>query len=245
MQINQFTLTRSRALHWLGEMIAREVAFTVYVSFATPRQEIEKMLLTVLDRGQLLDEIVEKAEKSPTGATIFYGKGAAYVIWPPFPLRGSEVTRSCDVNQVKLLLEHEWRLALVLVRLGQYAVGIFKGDRLEQGQAGTGLVHARHHKGGSSSMRFARHREKQMETFFTRVEIHARETIEARLKEIDYVLYGGTRDTLQIMKKQCRFFSTLDGKTVGRLLSVREPKRSTFDEAIAQAYTSTVFEITE
>lgn len=242
---NQYTLSRSRALRWLDEMGAGPPVFTACIAVSTPRPEIEKMLNTVLDRGELLDGVVEKAEKSPTGAAIFYAGGTVYLMWPPFPVRESEVIRSYDPGCARRVLEHDWRLGLVLVRLGRYAVGIFSGEKLIEAKAGTGLVHARHHKGGSSSMRFVRHREKQMEMFFTRVEIHAREVIEPRLREIDYILYGGTRDTLQIMKRQCRFFSTLDGKTVGRLLSVREPKRSNFDEAVVQAYTSTVWEIGE
>jgi hypothetical protein len=241
MSVIQHTLTRSRALRLLDDI--QDAAFTAYVTPGTSKSGIEKMLLEVLDRGQLLDELLEKAEKSPTGTAIFYVMGKVYVIRPPFPIMESEVLRSYDPSQLKTMLERDWRLALVLARLGHYAIGIFKGEKLVDGKAGTGLVHARHHKGGSSSQRFARHREKQMETFFTRVEIHAREVIEPRLKDIDYVLYGGTWDTLQIMWRQCKFYESLRARAMGRLLTVREPKRSTLEEAVTQAYSSTVYEI--
>ncbi|MGA2159144.1 MAG: Vms1/Ankzf1 family peptidyl-tRNA hydrolase [Dehalococcoidia bacterium] len=242
---NQFTLSRSKALTWLEEFSSEPPACTVYIAPSTGRTEIEKMLGSLLDHGRFLDEIAENASKSPTGAVIFYVSGKAYVVWPPFPLHANASARCYDPSNLLAVLKHDWRVGLVLVRLGQYAAGLFKGEQLVDAKAGTGLVHARHHKGGSSSQRFARHREKQMETFFTRVEGHARELIEPHLKEIDYVLYGGTRDTLQTMWRQCSFFRSLQGKAVDRLLTVREPKRSSLDEAVKQAYTSTVYEFKE
>jgi hypothetical protein len=245
MLTNQSTLTRAGALRWLDKLEEAQPAFTAYFTPSMPGPEIEKTLLAVLDRGQLLDEIAGKVEKSPTGAIVLYFMDKTFVIWPPFPLKENKVVRSYDAGSLKMMLDHDWRLGLVLIRLGHYAIGIFQGERLIEGKAGTGLVHARHHKGGSSANRFARHREKQMEYFFTRVEIHAREIIEPHLKEIDFILYGGTRDTLQVMWRQCSFFNNLQSKTIGRLLSVREPKRASFEEAIGLAYMSTVFEIKE
>ena len=239
----QYTLTRFRMLRWLEEI--QDASFTAYISAATPRKDVDKLLMEVLGRGQLFDETADKVEKSPTGAVIFYIKGRVNVIRPPFPVSECNVMRTYEPIHLKMILERDWRLALVLVRLGHYAIGVFHGEELIEGKAGTGLVHSFHSKGGSSSMRFARHREKQMETFFTRVEAHAREIIEPRLKEIDYVLYGGTRDTLHVMWRQCKFYESLRTKELDRLLTVREPKRSTFDEAIAQAYSGTVFEIEE
>ncbi|MBN1690517.1 MAG: hypothetical protein JW901_05810 [Dehalococcoidia bacterium] len=245
MLTNQFTLTRAGALSWLRRLEEKPPVFTAYFAAAASIADTEKMLLEVLDRGQVLDEICGKVGKAPAGAAVFYISGKAWVVWPPFPLDESRVVRSYEPAALEAVLERDWRLALVLVRLGRYAIGVFHGEKLIDCKAGTGLVHARHHKGGSSANRFARHREKQMESFFTRVEVHAREILEPHLKEIDYVIYGGTRETLQTMRSQCRFFSNLQSKSLGRLLSVREPRRSTLGEANAQAYASTVFEITE
>jgi hypothetical protein len=238
-------MSRSKAIAWLKELNGEAPACTIYIAPSTGKAEIEKMLGALLDRGALLDDLVENASKSPTGAVVFYVSGKAYVVWPPFPLGTNASARCYDPSHLTAQLKHDWRLGLVLVRLGHYSVGLFKGEQLVDGKAGTGLVHARHHKGGSSSQRFARHREKQMETFFTRIEGHARELIEPHLKEIDYILYGGTRDTLLTMWRQCAFFRSLEGRTVNRLLTVREPKRSSFEEAVKQAYSSTVYEFKE
>jgi len=114
---------------------------------------------------KLLDDLVEKSVGAPNGAIIFYAMGKAYLFRPPFPVKTGGAVQGYEPTQLQEMLKRDWNLALVLVRLGYYAVGVFRGEQLIDGKAGTGLVHARHHKGGSSSGRFARHREKQMETF--------------------------------------------------------------------------------
>jgi hypothetical protein len=241
-EINQYVLTRSRALRWLAGQNNNNVAFTVYIQPQTGRSEIERILAQALDRGEMLDVLAEKAAKSPTGSVILYLGDRGHVICPPFPNSETVLYRSYEPGPLKSMLEKDWKLGLILVRLGQWAIGIFEGEKLLVGQAGTGLVHARHHKGGSSANRFARHREKQMEYFFTRIEGHAREVIEPHFKQLDHILYGGARDTLLRMQKQCRFFESLEGRVVNRLLSVREPRRSAFEQAVAQAYASSVYE---
>ena len=232
-------------MRWLADQNDNNVAFTLYIRPQTGRAEIEKMLTQVLDRGEMLDVLAEKAFKSPTGSVILYQGESGRVIWPPFPNTQTVLYRSYEPGPLKSMLEKDWKLALILVRLGQWAIGIFEGEKLLDGQAGTGLVHARHHKGGSSANRFARHREKQMEYFFTRIEGHAREVIEPHFKQLDHILYGGARDTLLRMQKQCHFFESLEGRVVNRLLDVREPRRSSLEEAVQRAFTSTVFEYRE
>jgi peptide subunit release factor 1 (eRF1) len=231
--------------HLLAEIGKGPVDFTLYIKSGSSKTEVEKELARKLDRGEMLDELVEKAAQSAVGAVIFYGQGKAYIVQPPFPLQEDDLLTGYDPEPLQQMLKRNLLLGLVLVRLGHYAVGVFKGDKLVEGKAGTGLVHARHHKGGSSANRFARHREKQMEYFFTRVELHSREILEKYIKDMDYVVYGGTRDTLQKMWKQCDFFKRLQGKTLDRLIAVREPKRSTFDDAVAEAYASKIWAIAE
>jgi hypothetical protein len=241
-EVSQYALTRAGALRWLSQRPQDDAALSVYVRPLTGRAEIEKLLAQALDRGEMLDALAEKSVKSPTGSVIFYLGDRGYVIWPPFPLAETVLYRSFEPGPLRSMLEKDWKLGLILIRLGQWAIGIFEGEKLLDGQAGTGLVHARHHKGGSSANRFARHREKQMEYFFTRIEGHARELLEPRLKWFDYILYGGARDTLLKMQRQCHFFEPLQGRVVNRLLSVREPKRSAFEQAVAQAYACAVYE---
>ena len=238
-------LTRRRMLSLLDEIAAGPLDFTLYIKAGTVKGEIEKDLVKVLDRGVAFDEIVDKMAQSTTGAAVFYTGGRSLVIWPPLPWQESGLTRGYDGERLKKELQKDPLVGLILVRLGHYAIGLFRGEDLIEGKAGTGLVHARHHKGGSSANRFARHREKQMEYFFTRIEQHSRELLEGRLKEIDYIIYGGARDTLLRLWRQCGFYRKLQDKTVDRLLSLREPRRSNLSEAAAEAFSCRVFELIE
>jgi hypothetical protein len=245
VETNRFTLDRRHAVRWLEDMAAKDVVFSVYIEPCTERAGIEKTLAQALDRGEMLSTLAEKAAGSPTGAAVLYLMGRGFVIWPPFPLAGTALARGFEPGPLRSMLVKEWKLGLVLVRLGRYSIAVFHGNKLVTGKAGTGLVHARHHQGGSSANRFARHREKQMEYFFTRIEGHAREVLGPYLGGIDYVMYGGTRDTLGRMWKQCAFFESLRSKTVDRLIPLREPRRSTLEDALEQAYMSVVYEVVE
>ena len=109
-------------------------------------------------------------------------------------------------------------------------------------KVGTGLVHARHRQGGSSSHRFERHRLKQMETFFTNVCEHAREQLEPYSRQLEYLVYGGTRQTLLDFRKQCHFLRQFDTRTLDVLLNIREPKRAGIEEAVQEAWSSRVIE---
>jgi len=136
-------------------------------------------------------------------------------------------------------------LALILVRLGAFGIGVFEGENLISSKIGTGLVHARHRQGGSSSHRFERHREKQMETFFTRVCEHTREQLEPYDGKIQYVIYGGTRETILDFRKQCHYLNVFDKRTLELLLNIREPKQSGLEEAIREAWSSRIIRLDE
>jgi peptide subunit release factor 1 (eRF1) len=164
---------------------------------------------------------------------------------PPFPFMENPVFRGFDVDILRSLLSRDYMIAVLMVRMGMYSIGVFKGEELLTAKAGTGLVHSRHKKGGSSQQRFARHREKQIETFFTRVCGHVREQIEPYLNSLDYVRYGGERITINSFRKQCQFVSKLDKYVIEALLSVREPKRATLQEAIEEVWSSRVIEWNE
>jgi hypothetical protein len=86
--------------------------------------------------------------------------------------------------------------------------------------------------------RFERHREKQMETLPGLRS--AREQLKPYHSLLDYILYGGTRETTLEFRKQCHFLHQLDKRTLDRLLNVREPKQAGLLEGIQEAWTSRV-----
>ena len=215
---------------------------SIYIVPGRPMEEVRGMIEATLKPGPALDSLIDHAVQSSTGAAIFWGEGHQKLLLPPFPLREARLAPGYAVEPLREFLRRERALALVLLRLGNYAIGVFRGEHLVSSKVGTGLVHGRHRNGGSSAHRFERHRDKQMEGFFTRVCAHARERIEPHISEIEHIVYGGERFTLLAFRKQCRFVQQLDDRALGRLLNIHEPKQASLPVALAEAWSSIVLE---
>jgi Actinobacteria/chloroflexi VLRF1 release factor len=116
-------------------------------------------------------------------------------------------------------------VAVLLVRLGGYAAGIFTGvaPQLVASKVGSRLVHGRSAAGGTSQHRFARRREKQ-----------AREALEAAADNaigvfggynghIDAVVLGGDKRSMAALREDVRLRSYFD-IAVDRFLTVPDPR---------------------
>lgn len=207
-----------------------------------PRAEVEQLLKGIIGTEEILPEIAKEISRSSTGAGLFWGERHRYLVLAPFPVTRRSVASTCDVEPLRSVLTRELRVALVLVRLGAYAIGVFQGEKLLSSKVGRGLVHARHRQGGSSSGRFVRHREKQMESFFTRICEHAHEQLEPHARQLDFLVYGGARETLLTFRKQCRYLHGFDSRTLEPILNIREPRQATLEAAIGEAWSSQVIE---
>jgi peptide subunit release factor 1 (eRF1) len=205
-----------------------------------PPSEIEKTLGVVLKQEPASPDITNEISRSFTGAVIFWGEQHRYLITPPFPINEKLIIQEYDADILRSLMNRELTIAIVLVRLGAYAIGVFHNDRLTASKVGIGLVHSRHKKGGSSAHRYERHRDKQIELFFTRVCTHVREIIEPHLKQIDYLYYGGENFTIRSFREQCHYLKKLDNRTMASLLNIREPKQASLETALAEAWSSKV-----
>ena len=238
-------LARQRTLRLLDELEAAEgLATSLYIPRDLPASEVEKTLKAPLGTGiaEALPDIAEAVARSKTGAVIFWGEENKYLVIPPFPIKEKLFASGFDVESLRVLLQQELTVALIMLRLGAYAVGVFRGEKLMSSKVGTGLVHSRHRQGGSSSHRFVRHREKQIEYFFTRVCGHVREHLEPHLKQLDYLVYGGERYTLLSFRKQCEFMQQFNGRILESRLDVREPKQAALETAITRVWSSEVIE---
>jgi peptide subunit release factor 1 (eRF1) len=165
-----------------------------------------------------------------------------HLVLPPFPIAEEYMTNGYDIELLRSLLGHDFLIALVLVRLGAYSIGICRGTELIDSKTGTGLVHARHKKGGSSQARFARHREKQIEQFLIRVCGHAREHIEPHARSLDYLVYGGARTTILLLRKRCPFLNQFDERILRMLLDIPDPGRAVLEKAVGAVWSTDVIE---
>jgi hypothetical protein len=246
LSATRYKLSKVRMLHLLEELKASSIEVgSLCLPPRSSKVNIEGLLETMADLTTFPEGLSEAIAGSPTGAILFWGPHHRYLVMPPFPLYEEKYYPVCEIEPLHALLHREFLLGLVLVRMGAYGIGVVQGEKLHASKVGTGLVHARHRQGGSSSHRFERHREKQAETFFTRVCVHAREQLEPYERQIEYLFYGGTRETLLDFRKQCHFLRQFDNRTLDILLNIREPKQSGLQEAIQEAWSSRVIQWNE
>lgn len=239
----QRRLKKHQLLCLLDELAtASESGVSIYLPATSTLPEIEKALGIVLKQEPALPNIAAEISKSKTGAVIFWGEQHKYLVLPPFPNTENLILQGYDAEPLRSLLNQDRTIALVVVRLGAYAIGIFDNHKLLDSKVGTGLVHARHKKGGSSQHRYERHRDKQIEMFFTRICAHVQEKLQPYLPQIDYLYYGGEGFTIRSFREQCHYLKKLDSRTMESLLNVREPKQSSLEAAIEDVWSSKVIQ---
>ncbi len=186
--------------------------------------------------------MIELVTGSRTGTVIYWGPTRKFLIRPPFPLKEQFVAPGCDTGPLRSLLEQHYTVALLLVRLGSFAIGVWEKDKLLASKTGTGLVHGRHRKGGSSQRRFERRREKQVDVFLERVCGHAREQLGPHTENIDFFAYGGAWNTIATLQNECPFLRKFEDRLLPPLLDISNPRRSVLEAAIADVMSSRVTE---
>lgn len=143
-----------------------------------------------------------------------------HVPFPPLPAgaRGSGTELAAHAAADRMV-------AVLLVRLGGYAAGVFSGasPRLVASKVGSRLVHGRSAAGGTSQHRFARRREKQ-----------AREALEAAADcaarvfgpfsgQLDALVLGGDKRSVAAVREDARLRPYFD-IAVDRFLTVPDPR---------------------
>jgi len=234
--IKRYFLKREELIRFLSKLEAPDsTAKSLYIPADGSAERISK-------ESSIPPEIADIAVKSKTGAAVFWSISQGYAIVPPFPLEATHSVRGYDTKPLLALLEHDFRVALILVRLGSYAIGLCQGESLVASKVGTGLVHGRHKKGGSSQQRFQRHRDKQIESFLSRVCGHAREILEPHVNTVDYITYGGAWTTILSLQKSCSFLRQLDIGNLPPLLDIGEPRQKVMETAIGRVWSSSIAE---
>jgi hypothetical protein len=237
-------LTRAKTLDYLKELAG--VTGGKAVKLCLPPQLPPNETQNVCKLGDIPADVhphfIEVATGSRTGCYVFWSAGQKCLVVPSFPISEKQVTQTLDLAQIRSRLEKDLVIAVVLVRLGSYAIGVYRGEKRLGSKVGTGLVHGRHRQGGSSAHRFERHRDKQIEYFMTRVCQHAREQIEPYVKSLDYIVYGGARTTILTLQKSCPLLERLETPALQPLLDIPEPRQAVLENAVKRIWSSTVYE---
>ena len=239
---SRYFLSRTRMIQFLDSMKSSGSSVnSLNITPGLPQMEVESLLEEILGRKAITQELGEIISSSKTGAALFAQPLRSYLILPPFPIPETNSISGYAIEPLRSMLKHEYRIAMVLVRLGAYAIGICEGENLITSKVGTGLIHGRHKKGGSSQQRFRRHREKQIEYFLTRVCTHVQEHLES--KSLDYMVYGGSQTTILLLQKRCPFLQRLDNRSLPSLLDIPNPRRGVLDTAAGRIWSSEIIDL--
>ena len=219
-------------------------AKTLYIS-AGP---IEERLHELQPGGAMgpddLESLAAGIGKSETGAVIFWSDEEKLVVLPPFPVEREDSRENSMegwyVSPLEALMDREFVLGVVLLRLGRYAVGVFRGQVLVSSKTDTRYVKGRHSAGGQSQMRFQRIREKQVQEIFGKTCSVVKEKFGPFQEQLDYIFLGGERFTVQGFRKMCDYLQPLSSKIHPRNLNVREPNRKALEGVINTIWESRV-----
>jgi len=171
--------------------------------------------------------LAEHASRSETGAVVFVGAPTSWLVAPPYPLSEPFSAPGVETAPLRRLLAAERRLAVVLLRLGGYAIGVYEGDRLIEARNDARFVKNRHRKGGQSQRRFDRIREKQVHGLFDHLCGDAAERLTPWQDRLDFLVYGGDRHAVLACLKECRFLREFPAAVLPRFLTVPEPRHET------------------
>ncbi len=167
----------------------------------------------------------------------------ALVIAPPFPVTESSQHESWNEGPLWSLVEAERLVGVVLVRLGRYSVAVYRGEGLASSKTDSRYVKGKHHAGGTSQLRYTRVREGQMRRLYVKVCETVRAQFEPLAGELDYVVLGGEKFTLNGFLKVCPRLEEYKNIMLKRRLNIRDPKRDTLDDLGSMLYESRVWGI--
>ena len=247
LTFHKHTFSRRKMLDFLSQLEehSSDSSLTFYIPPRPNHIKITKSLRELSMPAETRPEISGIIDHSHTGGVIFWSDEAIYVVLSPFPITEESIFEGYSTQPLQSLLTKDYLIGIVLVRLEAYAVGLCRGEIIVSSKVGTGNIHGRHKKGGSSAHRFERHRDKQIEYFFTRVCQRAREHLEPHEESLDYLVYGGARTTIRELQKQCNFLGKLNTPTLPSLLDIPKPCQPVLKTALNRVWSSKVLEIRE
>ena len=237
-----FFLSRAKMSLFLGELkkITDPDAVSIYLPPGATVPEIEELLARIKLKPYP-DGLNEAITGSKRGTVLFWGEERKSLILPPLPFTKKTFLEGYVPEPLQELVESDTKIGLILVHLGSYAVGICQGERLISSKVGTGLIHGRHKKGGSSQQRFQRRRQNQVQEFLDRVCGRVREQFGPQVNGLDYVVYGGPHQTILQLQKRCPFLESLSDRVLP-LMDVPALRQKVLESAASRLWSSHITE---
>ena len=205
------------------------------------RSRQDTVLPSARPDDDLLGVVIQSVGESDTGMALFIGEGRALAICPPFPLV-DDITRSGFVSSPLIrLLENDYLVGVILLRLGRYAVAVLQGQKLVGTKTAGRYMKNRHRAGGQSQRRFERSRERLIRELYDKTCESTKTVFAPYEKNMDYILLGGENSTLSGFTDRCRIMQDLSDKTLTRRLTIDRPDQRTLNNIAFEAWKSRVY----
>ena len=160
---------------------------------------------------------------------------------PPFPI--VEPSESNSFTDLRAFISKHHTIGIILLRLGHWAVAIAEDGKLVVTKTGSRYVKNQHRKGGQSSNRFRRGREKWIRELFDK----AGEEASARFRDypgyLEFLSLGGDRVVLGGFLKRIKLPDDLGERALPNRLPVDQPGRKALDDAARDAWSYRVYEL--
>jgi hypothetical protein len=167
---------------------------------------------------------------------------AVLTITPPF---GLDHEGEYDVLRVQPVLDAllvERTVAVLLVRMGGFAVGVFEGEKLVASKVGTRFVKGRHKKGGSSANRFRRRRGEQERELIDAAAVEAARVLGPWRDRVEHVALGGDRSAVSRVLEARPDLAWLQPLALERFFDVVDPRLRVLEALPYQLYAAKVVE---
>jgi peptide subunit release factor 1 (eRF1) len=144
---------------------------------------------------------------------------------PPFGLDHEGEYDRVRVSPLLAAIAEDHLVAVLLVRLGGYAAGVFEGERLVASKVGSRFVKNRHKKGGSSANRFRRRREEQAADLVREAAEVAARILEPWRERVEFAALGGDRAAVDAVLAERADLAWLRERALPRFFTVSEPRQ--------------------
>ncbi len=170
------------------------------------------------------------------GAAVIEHDGERWTVRPPFGLEHENTYARVEARPLVEALQADHLVAVLLVRLGGYAVGVLDGERLVASKVGSRLVHGRHRAGGSSANRFRRRREKEGRELHQTAAGEAWRVHEPWLGRVERAALGGDRAAVRGTLDAEPRLARLGTIALPRFLTVPDPRRDVLEAVAFDVY---------
>lgn len=242
--VERHSTSKARLLRLLDEVAAEgwcERTLYIKPSSLQARSRQDNVIPSARPDDELLEVVLASVGESDTGMALFAGDSRALAVCPPFPLV-DDIARSGFVSSPLIrLLENDYLVGVILLRLGRYAVAVLKGEKLVATKTAGRYMKNRHRAGGQSQRRFERSRERLIRELYDKTCETTKTVFAPYEKNIDHILLGGETSTLSGFTDRCRYVKSMSSKTLDRRLSIDQPNQKTLENIAFEAWKSRVF----